>query len=581
MATRIRKQWLDLTYSPTGLTADDIKHSDTTTVKSVIDDLSSKIAYRTLTIVKSGTGTGTVTSDPSGINCGSACSYQFTFGTNVILTATPDSGSAFGGWSGDVTDSSSTITITMDSNKSVISTFNVLYTLTVTKSGVVTGIVTSFPFGINCGATCSYQFTSGTNVTLTATPDLLSSFGGWSGDVTCSCSTIIVTMNSNKNVTATFNPKYTLTIIKAGAGTGTVTSNPSGINCGATCSYQFVSGTSVTLTATPDSSLVFDGWSGDATGTNPIIIITMNSDKIITAIFNIYDEGGYFAGGNNGDKQSFIDKLLFNNDSRSTLTSTLSQTILYQSACNSTLAGYFSGGWNRSSYQSHIDKLLFSNDLLSTLTAILSQSITDQSACNSTLAGYFAGGVNDDNQSFIDKLLFSDESLSILTATISQSIWSQSACNSTLAGYFAGGSESYSSWQSFIDKLLFNDESRSTLTATLSQTVTYQSACNSTLAGYFAGGTTGSYQSFIDRLLFSDESRTTLSATLSQTVTYQSACNSTLAGYFAGGYNDDGDDSYYQSFIDKLLFSNESRSTLAAKLSQTIDYQSACQSGSI
>jgi hypothetical protein len=397
MATRIHKQWLDLTSSPTGLTADDIKHSDTMTVKSAIDNLYINITYRTLTITKSGTGSGTVTSDPSGIDCGSTCSYQFTFGTNVTLTATPDSGSAFGKWSGDVTDSSSTIIVTMDSNKSVTSIFNLLYTLTVTKSGTGTGTVISSPSGINCGATCSYQFASGTNVILTATPDSSSLFGVWSGDVTGSCSTIIVTMDSNKSVTATFNPKYTLTVIKSGIGTGTVTSNPAGIDCGATCSYQFVPDTNVTLTATSDSGSLFGGWSGDITDINPIITITMNSDKIITITFNIYDEAGYFAGGYTSDTSgynySFIDKLLFNDESRSTLAATLSQSVTFQSACNSILAGYFAGGYG-SHYQNFIDKLLFNDESRSTLAATLSRSVYQQSACNSILAGYFAGGDN-------------------------------------------------------------------------------------------------------------------------------------------------------------------------------------------
>jgi hypothetical protein len=579
MATRIRKQWLDLTDSPTGLTDDDIKYLETTTVKSAIDNLYSKISYRTLTITKSGTGSGTVTSDPSGINCGSTCSYQFTFGTNVTLTATPDSGSAFGGWFGNVTGSNSTIIVTMDSNKSVIATFNILYSLTVIKSGTGTGTVTSDPSGIDCGSICSYQFASGTNVTLTAIPDSGSAFGGWSGDVTCSCSTIIVIMDSNKSVTATFNALYTLTVTKSGAGTGTVTSNPAGINCGATCSYQFTSGTNVTLTATSDSSSIFSGWSGDATGTNSTVIITMNSNKSVTATFNVYDGAGYFAGGLNDNDQSFIDKLLFSDESRSTLAATLSQSIDSQSACNSSLVGYFVGGYGND-YQNFIDKLLFSNESRSTLTTTLSQSIESQSACNSILAGYFACGWNDNDQSFIDKLLFSNETRSTLAAILSQSIDSQSACNSILAGYFTGGENSDN--QSFIDKLLFSNDSRSTLSATLSQSVDGQSACNSTLVGYFAGGWYSNFQSFIDKLLFSDDSRSTLSATLSQSVNGSSACNSILAGYFAGGYyNDNNNHTYHQSFIDKLLFSDELRSTLTVTLSQSVGWQSACQSGGI
>jgi hypothetical protein len=47
------------------------------------------------------------------------------------------------------------------------------------------------------------------------------------------------------------------------SGSGTVTSSPTGINCGATCNAAFPGGTSVTLTATPAASQSFTGWSGN------------------------------------------------------------------------------------------------------------------------------------------------------------------------------------------------------------------------------------------------------------------------------------------------------------------------------
>jgi hypothetical protein len=501
MATRIRKQWLDLTLSSTGLTSNDIKYTDTTTVKSAIDDLSSKMSYRPLTIVKSGTGSGTVTSSPTGISCGTTCTYQFASGSSVTLTATPDASSTFSGWLGGATGTNSTVTITMNSDTIVEAVFNVLYTLTVVKQGNGDGTITSSPAGINCGSTCSYQFVSGTNVTLTATPNSVSSFNSWSGDFSGNSTTVTITMNSNKTVYVTF---------------------------------------------------------------------TIN-------------EAGYFAGGGGNsytNPRSFIDKLLFSNESRFTLAVTLSRTIIGQSACNSTLSGYFSGGNNGNNVQSFIDKLLFSNESLTTLTAILSQSIESQSVCNSTLAGYFAGGYNGSAyQSFIDKLLFSNETRTTLTIILSQSIESQSACNSTLAGYFASGYNG--GFQSFIDKLLFSNELRSTLTAILSCSAHGKSACNSSLAGYFSGGWNGSFYSFIDKLLFSNESRSTLAVVLSQSLDWQSACNSTLSGYFAGGLSVGGGSTVYYSHIDRILFSDETRTILTTTLSQSISGQSACQSGGI
>ncbi|KJU82540.1 protein containing DUF1566, partial [Candidatus Magnetobacterium bavaricum] len=54
-----------------------------------------------LVISKAGTGSGTVTSSPAGINCGATCSFLFPQSTSVTLTPTADSGSTFTGWSGD------------------------------------------------------------------------------------------------------------------------------------------------------------------------------------------------------------------------------------------------------------------------------------------------------------------------------------------------------------------------------------------------------------------------------------------------------------------------------------------------
>jgi hypothetical protein len=86
----------------------------------------------TLTVSKNGTGSGTVTSNPAGINCGSTCSANFAQGSTVTLSATPASGSSFAGWSGACSGTGS-CTVTMDAAKSVTATFNAALTITVAK----------------------------------------------------------------------------------------------------------------------------------------------------------------------------------------------------------------------------------------------------------------------------------------------------------------------------------------------------------------------------------------------------------------------------------------------------------------
>ena len=76
-----------------------------------------------LTVTKAGGGTGTVTSNPAGINCGSDCSQSYTNGTSVTLTATPASGSNFAGWDGEGCTGTGTCTVSMTQARNVTATF--------------------------------------------------------------------------------------------------------------------------------------------------------------------------------------------------------------------------------------------------------------------------------------------------------------------------------------------------------------------------------------------------------------------------------------------------------------------------
>jgi hypothetical protein len=189
----------------------------------------------TLTVAKSGTGQGTVTSSPAGISCGSDCSEAYTNTTSVTLSAAPAAGSTFGGWSGGGCSGTGTCTLLLNTATSVTATFTATpttnYTLSVTKVG--SGTVTSSPAGIACGADCSELYASGAVVSLTATPASGYIFSAWSGACTGTgaCS---VTLNAAKTVTATFTAAPTTTGLVAaysfGAGTGTTAKDSSGLN---------------------------------------------------------------------------------------------------------------------------------------------------------------------------------------------------------------------------------------------------------------------------------------------------------------------------------------------------------------
>jgi hypothetical protein len=76
----------------------------------------------TLTVVKAGTGSGTVMSVGTGINCGADCSEEYAYGTDVTLNATATTGSTFTGWSGACTGTGSCV-LDMTAAKTVTATF--------------------------------------------------------------------------------------------------------------------------------------------------------------------------------------------------------------------------------------------------------------------------------------------------------------------------------------------------------------------------------------------------------------------------------------------------------------------------
>src|SRR5439155_20398798 len=95
-------------------------------------------------------------------------------------------------------------------------------------------------------------------------------------------------MNAAGLATATFPAQqFTLTVAPAGTGSGTVTSgeSPPRINCGATCSAAYDSGTGVTLTAAPASGSTFTGWSGGGCSGAGACTVTMSAARAVAATF--------------------------------------------------------------------------------------------------------------------------------------------------------------------------------------------------------------------------------------------------------------------------------------------------------
>ena len=252
-------------------------------------DAFAQYSSQTLMVTKSGTGSGRVMSSPGGINCGSTCSASFGYGAYVMLSAMPDPGSVFSGWSGYCSGMGGCY-MYMYGPYSVNAQFSTApppVTLTVNKSGAGAGTVVSSPPGINCGSTCSASFAYGSYIMLSASAATGSVFSGWSGACTGMMSCYF-TLTTPQTVSASFAvapASMNLGVYKTGTGSGNVSSIPGGISCGAVCSASFTTGTMVTLVATADNGSTFSGWSGDCAGSADCTV-TLDAPKSAFASFN-------------------------------------------------------------------------------------------------------------------------------------------------------------------------------------------------------------------------------------------------------------------------------------------------------
>jgi Divergent InlB B-repeat domain len=178
------------------------------TMNSAVNATAFFAATYQLTVSKSGTGVGTVTSDTDGISCGLDCTENYLGGSIVTLTADPNDGSALTGWSGGGCSGTGTCEVTMDSAKSVTANFTVTYTLTVAvfEPACCYGTITSADTEINCPGDCTETYPEGTPVMLTANPIGGSFFATWAGGGCTGTGSCSVIMNQDRTVTATFLP---------------------------------------------------------------------------------------------------------------------------------------------------------------------------------------------------------------------------------------------------------------------------------------------------------------------------------------------------------------------------------------
>ena len=250
-----------------------------------------------LSVSKTGAGTGSVSSTPSGINCGnigSDCFEEYTEGMSVTLTPNGGQDSLFTGWSGDCSGTGS-CNLVMNEARTAMALFEVAEQVSVSKIGSGAGTVTSSLAGINCGSMCSSLFPSGSPIQLTAVPDSGSQFISWGGCNSANSNICYLTPTSDRVIYAKFFLGYSLTVIKEGGGDGLVTSTPAGINCGTDCWSVFSPDTTVTLRLGFDAnSYLFENPSEcdsiDIDPLNPTVrlcIVQMDENKEVHVDFRL------------------------------------------------------------------------------------------------------------------------------------------------------------------------------------------------------------------------------------------------------------------------------------------------------
>jgi len=226
------------------------------------------IVTYTLTLNRNPTAGGTVTG---------AGSYQE--GQIVTITANPANNYTFANWTGGTVANaaSATTTVTVNSNMTLTANFmqsgGTTYTLTTSANPTAGGTVTR--------SLDLTRYSAGTQVTVTAKPNVGYMFTGWSGASTSTNTEITVTMNANLTLTAEFTPAYTLTIDANPTEGGTVFVN----NTASTGATAHARGAQITVRAEAARFYRFTGWTGSAASANATVTVNMNSDLTFTANF--------------------------------------------------------------------------------------------------------------------------------------------------------------------------------------------------------------------------------------------------------------------------------------------------------
>jgi hypothetical protein len=346
--------WVTITSGTNGTGSGTVSYSVTSN-GSASRSAVSTIAGQLFTFSQSGTQSFTISASAgTGGTISPSGSVSVNYGASQTFMITANSGYTISGVTVDGASAGAVSSYTFSNvtaGHTIAATFTAIpatYTLSTSRTGTGTGLITASPSGTT--------FTAGTVVTLTAAANTNSTFTGWSGACSGTATTCQVTMNGNTSVGAAFTLKSFT--ISASAGTGgtispsgsvsvnygasqtfTITANSGytisgvtvdGASAGAISSYTFsnvttghtitatftaipatytlstsrtgtgtgsittspsgttfAAGTVVTLTAAANINSTLTGWSGACSGTATTCQVTMNGNTSVGAAFTL------------------------------------------------------------------------------------------------------------------------------------------------------------------------------------------------------------------------------------------------------------------------------------------------------
>ena len=249
----------------------------------------------TLTINKTGTGSGSVECEFNNGGTFGACTSPQPNGTLVKVKATANAGSELTSFSGTGSANgcaASPCTFTIEADSSVSAGFGLepgqkALTVNVSGEGSVQCKVGAGSFGA-----CNPTYTEGSQLTLHAVPGSHATFVGWSAGTGsaagCSgTSDCVFTLNADSSVDASFPPiQRSLTTAKAGTGNGSFECKTTG-SFGA-CNPTYTDGETIVVKATPDSHSTFAGWAGcSSSSANECTVTAIAANTTVTATFNL------------------------------------------------------------------------------------------------------------------------------------------------------------------------------------------------------------------------------------------------------------------------------------------------------